>query len=148
MSGTGVERSGLLGMHLNKFTVRMGLRHRRAFFLDAFKMKFDGFLDKLKNLFLGFRRRDAARKIRDICSETTWAFLNDNHIMHVSFSLEPGLFQHIVECAGRDIDTGFSRNSSRSRFCWMMELTMAAFLAYLQPPISLDQRNEFFDLHA
>ncbi len=125
-------------MHLNKFTVRMWLRHWRAFFPDAFKMKFDGLLDEFKDFFPGFRRRHAARKIRDICSETTWAFLNDNHVTHVSFSLEPGLFQHVVECAGRDINTEFSGNSDRPRFHWMMELTMATFVAHLQPAVSLD----------
>jgi len=103
-------------MHLNKFTIRMWLRHGHALFLDAFKMEFDSLLDEFKDLFLGFRRRDTTRKIRDICSETTWTFLNDNHVTHVSFSLESGLFQHVVKCAGRDINTGFSRNSDRSRF--------------------------------
>ena len=135
-------------MHLNKFTVRMWLRHGHALVPDAFKMEFDGFLDEFKDFSLGFRRRDATGKIRNICSETIWAFLNNNHVTHMSFSLESGLFQHVVKCAGRDINIGFSRNSDRSRFRWMMELTMAAFLAYLQPAVSFDQRNELFDLHA
>ena len=41
----------------------MWLRHGRTLFLDAFQMEFDRLLDEFKNLFLGFRRRDAARRL-------------------------------------------------------------------------------------
>lgn len=126
----------------------MWLRYGHALFLDAFKMKFNGLVDEFKHLFLCFRRRDAARKIRNVCAETTRAFLNDNQVTHVIFSLEPGRLHNVVECVGRDINTGFSRNSYCSRFGWMMELAMTAFLSHLQPAVSFNQRNEFLDLHA
>lgn len=126
----------------------MWLKYGHALFLDAFKMKFDGLVNEFKNLFLGFRCRDAARKIRDVCAETTWTFLNENHVTYVIFSLDPGLLQNIVECAERDINTGFSRNSYRSRFGWMMELAMTAFLSHLQPAVSFNQPNKFLDFHA
>lgn len=86
----------------------MRLRQGCPFFLQAFKMKFDGLLDELKHLFLGFCRSDTAGKIGYISTETMRAFLDNNHVTHMSFSPKSRLLQHAVESAGRDINAGLS----------------------------------------
>ena len=45
-------------------------------------MKRDRFANQRENLFLRFASRDAARKIRDICSIGTWPFFDDNKVSH------------------------------------------------------------------
>jgi len=93
-----------LSLNFDKFAVRKWLRYRRTFFLDAFKMKLNGFVNQSKYLFRCFCRGDAAGQIRDVCAETTGTPFNDNHVTHVITSLDPGLLQYVVQCTWRDIN--------------------------------------------
>lgn len=49
-----------------------------ALFLNFFKMKFDGFLDKPQHLFAGFPGGDTAWKIWNIGAKTGGAFFDDH----------------------------------------------------------------------
>ena len=65
-------------MHFDEFAVRVRLRNRTAFMLQALQMKLDGLPDQPHDLLLGFARRDAAGrsgtyapKLSGPCSMTT-----------------------------------------------------------------------------
>ncbi len=82
--------------------------NRKPLLLEPLKVELDGFLNKLKNLCLGFARRDAARKIRYIRPVAARTLLQYDHITHTNYSfLRPACFSALLSVPGGTSTLGF-----------------------------------------
>jgi len=95
-------------MNFDKFAVGVRQRNSSAFVFDALKVKFDGFLNKLQYLLLGFPNCDASWEIRGVCPIAAWTLLDNNHISHDETSyFRPACFRTLLSVPGGTSTLGF-----------------------------------------
>jgi hypothetical protein len=61
--------------------------------------------------------------------------------------LQASLFQHVVQCARRDVNSGIAGDCDRTGLSGMTKLSMASLRSNLQPAIGLDESNQIPNLH-
>jgi hypothetical protein len=111
-------------------------------------MELNGLADEPQGFLPGFADSNTSGQIRDIRSPTRRPFFNNDRKSHDPLLLlEPHLLEHIIECSGRHLNAGFSRNRHGSRFRGMPELPAASALASLNPAVGFKTFDRIPDLH-
>ena len=106
---------------------------------EAIDVEFDRLTDQFPDLRFGLSNRDAPRQVWDVRTETGFAPLDDDGVLHKRLP-QASLFEDAVERAGRHIETGLPRDSDGAGFRGVLVLAMTPPDPSEVPAVRLEQR--------